>query len=410
MAKRSSSYDWGLFIWSLVATCLGVFFIFDAGYARSIQANHGPIPREFRAQLIFFFLSVFIYYLTSTIRPNFWKKYAKPCFWLCFMTLILVEIPGLGVEMNGAKRWLGFGPFSIQPAEFMKVAVILFLAAVFWNRPQFTPYKKMTKNWGEWMDKKFVPKMKRIWPAVWVLIAVYIIEREPDLGTAAVIIATSFAMMFLGGISKKSILTISILGLLGVGFLVTLEPYRIERILSHGARWTPEQLDDMGYQTTQSETAMAGGGLVGVGIGSGRAKHMLPAATTDFIMATIGEEFGLIGALAILAIIGWITVRIIRQAMSIGDRFAQLFLYGTAAWIGIQTCVNMMMVNGTLPAIGIPLPFISSGGSSLLALWAALGICQSFISNKIKLEGKVNEISDNRRRDRRAYISSSSGR
>jgi cell division protein FtsW len=214
------------------------------------------------------------------------------------------------------------------------------------------------------------------------------IEREPDLGTAAVILAIAAVMLFLGGVSKRSLVVGVLIGALGVFFLVTLEPYRVERILHHSERWNVGMVDDLGYQTTQSETAMAGGGFWGVGIGSGRAKHMLPAATTDFILATIGEETGLLGALGVLAMLGVLAWRLMHLGMRLSDRFGQLVLFGTAAWLGVQSSVNVMMANGTLPAIGIPLPLISSGGSSLIAIWGCLGICQSLVRNQTKAQGR----------------------
>ena len=152
---------------------------------------------------------------------------------------------------------------------------------------------------------------------------------------------------------------------------------------------------------------MASGGLFGVGIGNGRAKHILPATTTDFIMATIGEEVGLVGSLFVLSIIGAIVWRLKWLASRATDRFASLVLFGTAAWIGIQACVNVMMANGFLPAIGIPLPFISSGGSSLVALWMALGLCQSVLAPQPEpvVEEEARETDRNRRRHGRARLS-----
>jgi len=162
-------------------------------------------------------------------------------------------------------------------------------------------------------------------------------------------------------------------------------------------------MDDLGYQTVQSEAGMAAGNLVGVGIGAGRAKHVMPAATTDFIMATISEETGLLGSFVVLGVIGIVVSRLWTLSLKATDKFSSLVLGGTAAWIGVQSTVNVMMANGFFPAIGIPLPFVSSGGSSLVALWAALGLCQALAPQRVPVEARDAARTDGWR-DRRTYL------
>ena len=236
------------------------------------------------------------------------------------------------------------------------------------------------------------------------MIGVVMIELEPDLGTAAVVGATAFAMCIAGGVSRKTLLWGLAIGALGCTFLATQKAYRLERILTHGARWETRNLDDTSYQTVQSEMAMASGGVGGVGIGAGRAKHVLPAATTDFVTATVFEEFGLIGALALIGVMAALVLRMLTLAQRAPSAFGGLLLVGVASWIGIQTCVNVMMANGLLPAIGIPLPFISSGGSSLVALWMAVGVCQGALAPQVAKEAAV-EVGRDRWRHRRARLS-----
>ncbi len=385
-----------LFGLSLLATLFGLIFIFDAGYARSIQAGHGIIPREFKSQLIFSILSIVSYFCIAKIPFSFWKKSTFYIFIIGVISVLLVEIPGLGKEMNGARRWLGLGPFLIQPAEFMKVGIILFLSKVFSIQPSSTPRINKPKNWGERLDHIIIPQSKTLISFTIVLLVSYLIEREPDLGTAAVIIATSFSLLILSNISLKLLFKIILIGILGIGFLVSMEPYRIQRIMQHTNRWQPQVMDELGYQTVQSEAGMASGGLVGVGIGSGRAKHMLPAATTDFILATIAEETGLLGVTSMLGILSWISFCLIQIGRRMECNHARLTLFGTSIWIAIQTSVNVMMANGTLPAIGIPIPFVSSGGSSLLATWIGIGFCASAIRqhtiHKRKLKSKTGHL------------------
>lgn len=382
-----------LFVLAAAATLIGAVMIFDAGYARSLQTGAGAIPREFRSQIIFSFAALFFGWMAANLSIERWRRLSVPLFFASLLSLLAVEL--IGKEMNGAKRWIEFGPISIQPAEFVKVTVILYLAAVFVGRKPWKA-RAQTKNWGEWLDFVFIPRMKRAMPALFVLVAVALVNKEPDLGTAAVIAATLFAMMILGGVSKKSLIAFALLGCVGIAVMTIQEPYRMDRILNHSQRWDPEHRDDVGFQTTTSETAMAAGGLAGVGIGSGRAKHLMPAATTDFILATVAEEFGLIGVYAVLGVLGGIVFRLLALARGAQSFYGQLVLCGTAAWIGLQTCVNVMMANGTLPAIGIPLPFVSSGGSSLVALWVAIGICQAAVAQRVPKEAEVEARSDGR--------------
>jgi cell division protein FtsW len=221
-----------------------------------------------------------------------------------------------------------------------------------------------------------------MWPAIWVFIAIGVIEREPDLGTAAVLAVIVFAMMYLGGVTSRSLLLALAIALVGTGILVLKEPYRLDRITQHDSRWSIANVDDVGYQTVQSELGMATGGVVGVNVGNGRAKHVMPAATTDFVMATVAEETGLVGSLIVLASVGAVVWRLFSLAGRAPTKYGSLLLSGFGVWIAIQTTVNALMANGTLPAIGIPMPFISSGGSSLVALWMALGICQAAMAQQ----------------------------
>jgi cell division protein FtsW len=389
----------------MAATVIGMLFIYDAGYARALAMEMGPIPPEFRMQVIFMVPSLIGAALVARIRPEMWKKGSKLVWVASLLLLIAVEVAG--TEMNGAKRWIKIGPIPFQPAEFAKIATIVYLAGAFADRKAW-PKNMPKRTFAQWMDSVAPAKLMRALPAIWVLFAVALIEHEPDLGTAAVVAATAFAMFPAGGVTWKSIVAAIGISAVGAGAMVIKQPYRMERITNHVHRWENGNADDIGFQTVQSEAAMASGGLFGVGIGNGRAKHILPATTTDFIMATIGEEVGLVGSLFVLSLIGGIVWRLKWLAAKATDRFASLILFGTAAWIGIQTCVNVMMANGFLPAIGIPLPFISSGGSSLVALWIALGLCQSVLAPQpepVPEEEKPREVNRNRRRHGRTRLS-----
>jgi cell division protein FtsW len=404
MTRRLKIQDPLLFVLVLAATLIGIVFIFDAGYPRAIASGKGMVPHEFVSQIIFLPIAVIVGAFASTVRPGVWRKWAP---WIWFGTLVLlIAVRYVGTEMNGAKRWL----FGFQPAEFAKFATVIYLASVFADRVDWPKNIKPAKNWALYMDKIAVPKLLRAMPAIWVLVGTYFIEKEPDLGTAFVVAVIAFVLMCVGRVSGKSLVAAVVVGILGVGFMIKQEPYRLERLRNHQTRWTAENIDDLAFQTVQSEYAMASGGVFGVGFGSGRAKHVIPATTTDFIGATIAEETGLLGLFSVLGLLGAIVWRLMYNARRAPSEFGKLVLIGTAGWVGVQATVNVMMSNAFLPAIGIPLPLISSGGSSLVALWLAFGICQTALKPELAVisvpeEEALDAVGSHGGRDRRAHLS-----
>jgi len=375
MKRILRSSDPWIFFLAIAATILGIVFIQDAGYARWIQSGRTGIPQEVRTQIGLAIASLFAYKVCSGVKIEQIRTWSK-LIWLVNLVLLLL-VRFAGHRLNGAQRWLGFGALSIQPAEFAKVAAIVYLAGYFANRKAWPARIKPQRDWALRIDNIWVPKITRCGPAIWVAISAVLVLVEPDMGTAAVILATGYAMFFPGGVTVNSRVVAFVFAVLAAGIAVKIEPYRLQRVLDHPTRWTAKNIDDTEFQTVQAELAIATGGLKGVGLGQGRAKHILPATTTDYIGATIGEETGLIGSLGILALLGAMVFRLFYLAQRAPSRFGMLLTFGVACWLGIQTCVNLMMANAFLPSIGIPLPFISSGGSSLMALWMAMGLCQA---------------------------------
>lgn len=384
VTTRSAGGDALLTLLCLLATGIGLLAIWDAGYARAAAAGK-IFPREFWMQAIFTVAALFMGFWVGRSRPAFMQRAAPYWFGLAFLGLLLVEVPGIGKTIAGATRWIGFGPFTIQPAEFMKLAAILFLASSL-TRPAAPTRNQRPRHWGETLDFVILPAIKRSFPYALVMIAIVVIEKEPDLATAMVIAASAFFMLIAKPVRAKVI--VSIIALLGIGatIMTIQEPYRMARITNHAERWSPENIDGVGFQTTQSEAVLAAGGWFGVGLGNGRAKHTLPAPTTDFILATIGEEFGLVGSLVMTLLMAAIAGRLVLLAFRRTEPFPRLVLVGVGGWIAIQASTNIMMAYGTLPPIGIPLPFVSYGGSSLIALWMAIGTCQALISGVEEVE------------------------
>lgn len=380
-------YDPILLLLASVATAIGLYFILDAGFARSLGTGKGVWPPEFRTQLMLLPVALFAGWGMAFVNPNTLRKLGPAIGALCLGLLLYVHF--LGREMNNARRWIQLGSFQFQPSEFAKIGVILFLASAFYSRKRW-PSKIKASSQASYWDTVLRLKSVRAIPAVAVLLAALLIDKEKDIGTASILVVVMFAMFIPAKVTWQSVAILATVCLVAGAIMVHGQDYRMTRILQHGNRWDVKNVDDDSYQTNQSELAQATGGVAGVGIGAGRAKHMLPATTTDFIMATIGEECGLLGALAVLAVLGGMVWRLFLLASRAKDQYRMMVLYGVACWLGWQCCVNVMMANATLPAIGIPLPFISSGGSSLIALWMAVGICQAMVSpEKSRVHGKA---------------------
>lgn len=400
--KKDFRWDPVLLWLAVAATVLGLLAIYDSGYARA-AADGMVVPREFRSQVVSTIAAVFAGIACWSVPRKNWRALAWAAYGVTVLSLVAVKL--FGTEINGARRWIDLKVLTIQPAEFAKLSVILILASVLAFRKPAPKVPRRPRHWAESLDWVWVPRVRRAWPLLLVLLAAVLVLVEPDLATAMVIVAVSGLMMVLGGVSRGSLVSLGAIALVVVTLLVIKEPYRMERFLHHGDRWQVENIDGIGYQTTQSEAAMAYGGLTGTGIGEGRAKHTLPAPTTDFIVTTIAEELGFVGVLVLLAIMGGLTWRLMVLARTASDKFGKLVLGGVGAWIGIQTCTNIVMANGFAPPIGVPMPFVSAGGSSLMALWMALGVCQSVLRSSSPEEATEVETGRHRRWNRRARVS-----
>lgn len=403
MRARLSQIDMPLVGMALLATILGLVAIFDAGFATSIRKGQGPLPGEFVDQLVFLGPALLAGAACALVRADIWKRLAGWLFVLSILALLAVQFSPLGVTANGATRWLDIGPVNIQPSELSKLVTVLFLAATYAGRKP-SPKGPKIRHWADWLDRRGLPAFLGGLPWMAVLVSAALIEQQPDLDSACVLIVVMFAMLFITGLRMRTIMALGLCAVLFAGAAVRLEPYRWERVAAHADRWNKEFRDDVGYQATVSETAKASGGLVGVGAGAGRAKHVLPEATTDFILTTIGEEFGLLGSTLVIGLLGAIVARMAWLGKKVRDPFGRCVLYGVATWLAIQTSVNVMMANGTLPTIGLPLPFFSAGGSGLITLWMAVGVCVSMALGPATQEVQ-NEARNHRWRDRRARLS-----
>lgn len=293
----------------------------------------------------------------SRVDYRRWRSIRGPLVIVTLGLLVLVLVPHLGVAAGGSSRWIGFGELRLQPSELMKLAMAVFAADLLARRA----------------DRTADPKMVIV-PVLAVLgISSVLILKQPDMGTALVLCCIAFGILFMGGVPMGPIVKV----LLGFGALAVVvglaDPYRRDRILSFlnpGANKSGS-----GYQVWQSLIGLGSGHLFGLGLGGGRQKWgLLPNAHTDFIFSVVGEELGLIGAVLVLALFFAVAWFGFRAATRAPDRFGSLLAVGVTIWITSQAVINIGAVVGVLPVTGIPLPFISFGGSSLVVTMAAFGI------------------------------------
>jgi cell division protein FtsW len=336
---------------------IGLIMVLSASSVFAL-VNYGSSFSIVLRQLIFAVIGLIGAVIASRIPLSLLRKLILPFLLVSVALIGATFIPGVGLEVNGNRNWLPlFGGFQLQPSEFAKLALVLWIADLYARRQKYlgTPRYVLT-------------------PMVPVAVAVgLLIVGQHDLGTAVVIFAVIVGMLWIAGLPRRHMW--GILASLFVGLLVAVanSPHRVERFLN----FTNPQADpdSAGFQAIHGMMALASGGFWGVGLGASRQKWgSLPEAHTDFILAVIGEELGLLGTLVVLTLFIVLGFAGIRIAMRTRDPFVRYAASGITIWLLIQAIINIGMVLGLLPVIGIPLPLISYGGSSLLVTLVALGI------------------------------------
>ena len=338
----------------------GLVALFSATYYKAL--DHGDALLEVKRQLIGIGLGGVLMLVTSRIPYRFWRDSRVVVAALAgsYLLLILVIIPGIGVYLNGSRRWLNIAGMSFQPSEVAKIASVLYLSASLSYRVE-----KVEKLW-----KGIVPLL--IVPAVMFLL----ILEQPNLSTAGSIMIVAVLMMLLAGAKWSHLSLMGAAGLCVGAVYAWIEPYRRERLLSFRDPFA--QMSDEGYQLAQSLIAIGSGGLFGRGLGQGRQKFsFLPYPESDFIFAIIGEDFGLFGCTAVICLFVAFAFAGMRIAVSCPDRYGCLLAAGLTAMITIQAALNIGVVIGVMPTTGLPLPFFSAGGTSVSLLMASTGIILS---------------------------------
>ena len=289
-----------------------------------------------------------------------WRRLASPFLVVALALLALVLVPGVGVDANGSTRWLGVGPLTIQPSEVVKLAVLIWVADLLSRRAAYMHNTRATLR-----------------PVVVVLATVAtLVMLQPNLGTTIVIAGIALALCFVAGAPAGPLAGWSTFGLATATGLALAAPYRRARVLSFLDPWADPL--HTGYQNIQSLVGLSSGGIAGSGLGASRAKWgFLPYAHSDFIFAVIGEELGLVGSTVVVGLYVLLGIIGIRIALHAPDRFGLLLATGVTAWFCVQAFVNIGVVIGILPITGVPLPFVSAGGSSLVFGMGGAGLLLS---------------------------------
>jgi cell division protein FtsW len=369
-----SSLRSNLFLVALGLSMLGLVMVYSATYSE--------VGTDFLfVRIGHMLLGVAAFFLASRVRYTAWRRYAPALYLIVLVGLVLVLVPGIGTQINGARRWLDLGPMSLQPAEFAKLAAILILSCAVARLPH-----------GSGLPVK---------PLLAVGVLFVLVFLEPDFGTSVVLLAGVAGTLWASELRTRDLVVSGLLGLVAVAGMMVLEPYRRERFLTFLDPWAAA--DGSGYQVVQSMVAIKAGGFFGSGAGSGGQGPYVPELGTDMIFALIGEELGLIGMVVVIAAFGFIALAGLRIAMNAPSVMARCVAVGLTTMLITQATFNIGAAMVILPLAGMTLPFVSYGGSSLLVCFAAVGILYRISEDSERAtEIKPTADPDRRRRHGRA--------
>jgi len=335
----------------------GAVMVYSASSARTLLEGQGDGTAYLVKYVGYAAVGFVALQLASRMKLDAVRRLTPALLGLSFVLLVLVKVPGVGVEVNGATRWIGAGPLQFQPSELMKLALVLYAVHLLASKPSM------------------VRTLKGIASPLLLVVgaACLLIASQPDLGTSLVIGFTMTALLVAAGIPTSLLVRVGGTVALLVTLFALSEPYRRERLMTFLDPWA--HAGDAGFQSVQGQIAIGSGGLFGLGIGESVQKiFYLPEAHTDFILAVIGEELGVMGITVLLFLYGLIAFAGFRAARKARGAYAQLLGAGLTSLILCQATLNAFTVLGLLPLTGVPLPFISSGSSSLLVLLTAMGL------------------------------------
>lgn len=358
--KEYGQPDYLFFLGVVLLSLFGILMVYDSSIAIAIRDFSNPYYYV-SEQIRWLLLGSIAFVVFSKIDYHRWYSLAAPMLMVTIGLLVAVFLPGIGVKAYGAHRWITLGFAVIQPAEIAKLVLAIYLSA--------------------WLS---APEKGR-YPAFLMLIGltVGLVLIEPDMGTAMIIAAIAFLLYFFSGSPVRHLLYVLPFGLAGIGGLIFAVPYRLRRLMT----FLDPDSDPLGasFQIKQVTLALGAGGWFGVGIGRSKQKfEYLPEANTDSIFAIIGEEFGFVGAVMVILMFLFVVWRGYRIAKYAPDQFGRLLALGISSWVGVQMCINIAAMVALIPLTGVPLPLISSGGSSLIILLSALGIVMNISRQQTK--------------------------
>ena len=310
----------------------------------------------FKRHLFTMAVGVFVMLLTYRLKPSLLERAAVPLLVFSFFLLVLVFLPYIGVSGGGARRWIRLWPTTFQPSELVKLAMVVFLAK-YMSRPGYDPERLSS------FAKPLI--VMALFQAVFM--------KQPDFGSTMSLAFLTFALLFISGVRLRYMTSVLVLAVPVVYKLIMMEPYRRARFTAFLNPWKDPQ--GSGFQLVQSFISLGSGGISGLGLGESKQKlSFLPASHTDFIFCLVGEELGLLGASLLIALFLLLFVRGISIANRTKDKFVYYLAYGLTLMICLQALINFAVVTGLVPTKGLPLPFMSYGGSALLVNMAAVGI------------------------------------
>ena len=385
-------YDEAL-LWVVVALLAwGLVMVYSASIALPDNPRFGKIaPTHFLMRHVFSLIVAFVGALLAfQVSMATWERSARALFMFSLALLVLVLVPHVGTVVNGARRWLSLGPFGFQPSELAKFAVLIYAA--------------------DYMVRKMEVK-ERFFRAVLpmgaaVAIVGVLLLAEPDMGAFMVIAVIAMGILFLGGVNARMFFLIAAILVGAFSLMIASSPWRRERVFAYLDPFSEQHALGKGYQLSHSLIAIGRGEIFGVGLGGSVEKlHWLPEAHTDFLLAVIGEEFGLVGVLMLIVLFLWMTRRIMhigRQAIALDRVFAGLVAQGVAIWMGFQAFINMGVNLGALPTKGLTLPLMSYGGSAILMNLVAIAVVLRVdYENKLLMRGS-GKLPTTRKRGERA--------
>ena len=353
---KNKNIDLILLISVIAISIFGIIMIYSSS---NIWAEYkfNDAFKYLKMQGLFLIVGIVLMIIISKIPYKYYLDKANIILVICFVLLILVLIPGIGKIRNGSRSWFGVGGLGIQPSEFMKLALIIFIS------------KYLHKN-----ERNNISIKKDILPILFITLLTFgLIMLQPDFGTGVIIVMSIIGILFISGLKMRFFIIAGLFGALGAVVLILIAPYRFERILSFINPWVDPL--GTGFQAIQSLFAIGPGGLLGLGLGNSIQKHFyLPEPQTDFIFAIISEELGFLGVLIVSALFLTIIYRGMKISLNAKDLFSKYLSFGITFSLAFQALLNLMVVVSLIPITGVTLPFLSYGGSSLLITLCSMGI------------------------------------